>query len=274
MNAKAKPAKPTAITAVEVLPPESSAQMVDVTAAFAPARAYVAEIVQLGRRANHLSVLLGHELNRVKKELGERRGGNRSKQSTQPANFAPWEQMVVKETGLSYDTCNRCMKLAEAGKKFIPLLGAEDVISTPFLQLPEARQKEVTKAIQKVVDLQTMTQLMLDFGVAKPKKSNMPPKGGKSAKNEFKGGAANRDQEESDGASYESRQILARDEHLNGEAGVIAMRDGEAWRCLEDADLAALDNALDLWRTAIAAEANTRKTEAEKARPNKKGPKV
>lgn len=266
MPAKPSLARPPKAKSAEltVVPPESSAALVDLSAMFAPARAHVAELRELGRRANHVSILLGAELNRLKKELGVQRGGDRAK--PQNAALPPWKDIVEAQTGLSIDTCDRLMKLAEAGKKHIPVLTAADVVEKPFAALPEARQVEVKKAIAKVADAGTMHQLMLDFGVIPPpKKVNLPPPGGKSPKNDFKGGADTRAKATAEGgatAKIEHLRELARDEHLHGGAGVISMREGGAWKYLEDADLVALENALQAWAADVGALIKERK-EAE-----------
>lgn len=150
---------------------------------FDTARKHVETIRELGRRASHTSILLGHELLRLKAELGERRGGNRKgkHQSTQNANFDRWDDLVEAQTGLSYDTCQRCMTLAQAAKKHLPLLTAKDVIEKPFSALPAARQTEVLKTLEKVADGQSMNQLMHAFGAWKDKKAPAPPKATKQS---------------------------------------------------------------------------------------------
>jgi hypothetical protein len=241
--------------ALEIVPKDSKAALAAKLPEFNQARAYAGEIVNLGHRANLVSILLGDELNRLKKQLGRGHGGAR-KSSSQTANLLPWEDLVKAQTGLSYDTCQRCMKLAEAAKSKIKILGAEDVIKTPFSALPEARQKEVAKAIQRVVDGQTMTQLMFDFGVLKPRAKNHPPAGGKSPKNDFKGGAHNR----SDEVTPEMYQESAK-EHLEQ---LAEMKATNAWKFLEDGDLSALLNHLDTWLTEARGLLKDRKQQALK----------
>lgn len=267
MPKKPQPKPQAPLAEVEVLKPEAAAsgQLVDINAAFSTTRQYAQELHALGRRVNHISILLGAELLRVKTVLNIGRGGDRK---SKPQNAGlKWEEIVKQQTGLSADTCDRLMKLAEAGKRFIPVLTDPDVVEKPFSDLPEDRQKAIRQAIAKVSDGSTMQQLMLDFGVVKAKKPNLPPKGGKSAKNKFQGGNAAGDSEsepESEASMAEVLKETALD-HLNGETGIIAMRDGGAWQHLEDEDLWALDNALDGWRQLIKAHGNDRETAAAKS---------
>lgn len=267
----AQAVKEHGLTPLEVMPPESATQLVDVSAAFTTARAHALELHNLGRRVNHISILLGVELNRVHTELGIGRGGDKAK--CKNSTLPPWKDLVTAHTGLSYETCNNLMRLAAEGKKHIPILMSQDLLETPFSALPEARQAEVKKAISKIADGGTMHQLMLDFGVITPKKLNHPPKGGKSDKNNFKGGAATRAENaanQTDATLAEAKHQLAL-EHLKGEMGIIAMQESNAWMCLDDTELIALDNALDAWRVKIKALITEREATALRAKAKKKG---
>jgi len=142
-------------------------------AEFDAARGHVAAIREAGRRASHESLLLGVELNRLKLALGVKRGGDRA--NPQSAGLLPWEKLIEQQTNLSADTCQRCMQLASAAKKHIPILTAGDVLEQPFSELPAARQAQITKALLTAADGRSMTQLMLAFGAWKQKKTNNPP---------------------------------------------------------------------------------------------------
>lgn len=207
---------PTSATVAEV--PASKGLMPE----FDAARAHVESIREHGRRAAHESILLGHELNRLKKELGVSRGGDR-KSKPQSAVLIPWQDLVEQQTGLSIDTCDRCMTLAAAAKKHIPILTAGDVLETPFAALPEKRKAEVVKALEKAADGQSMTQMMFAFGAWKDKKPNTPPKPTKAS-------AAKR--LENQGNEALQLETLAK----HAEENVIAvehMTMGEAWKALD-----------------------------------------
>lgn len=145
---------------------------------FDQARKYVAEIGHLGRKAQHVSLLLGFELNKVKAALGERRGGDRKSADQKPhgAVFDRWEDLVFQQTGLSVDTCTRWMTIAKGASKSLPILTAKDVMEKPFHMLPEKRQEEVSKILNKAVDGRTMHEMMVAFGIWKEKKPHGPPK--------------------------------------------------------------------------------------------------
>lgn len=145
---------------------------------FDQVRSHISKINELGRRAQHEMLLLGFALNKAKAALGERRGGDRKSGDQKPhgAVFDRWEDIVFQQTGYSVDTCDRWMKIAAGASKSLPILMSKDVMEKPFSALPEARQKEVEKILNKAVDGQTMHELMVTFGVWKERKHNGPPK--------------------------------------------------------------------------------------------------
>lgn len=224
------------------------------------------------RRAAHESILLGQELNRLKLELGTKRGGDHKSAESKcsSSTLIPWKELVAQETGLSYETCNHCMTLASSAKKFIPVLTAGDVMKSPFHSLPAVRQAEVVKALEKAADGRSMAQMMFDFGAWKEKKKNTPPPGGKSAKNDFKGGAKTRyadGAEDDEAVMYEAKRDLAKEHHI---PYIIAMRDGGAWMCLDEADAVILTNVLDQWLTRLKQHATDRQTAVLKAKGGKR----
>lgn len=222
---------------------------------FDTARRHATEITNLGRRAAHVSVLLGHELNRLKAELGAGHGGDR-KSSSQVANLIPWPELVAQQTGLSYDTCQRCMKVATGAKKQLAILTAADVLKKPLSALPAKRQEEVVAAISKATDGMTMAQLMIEFGAWKEPKSKAPPKGGKSPKNDFKGGASNRTTD----LDPEAMRELA----LQNGNTLRDIIQGGSWEYLNDDELAALDAMIDGWKVQTAALIKSREDAAAK----------
>lgn len=244
--------------------PETPALMKE----FETARRHVQAIREHGRRAAHESILLGQELNRLKLQLGTKRGGDHksAESKSQSATLIPWRELVAQETGLSYDTCDRCMTLASAARKHIPVLTAGDVLKSPFHKLPAVRQAEVVKALEKAADGRSMAQMMFDFGAWKEKKKNTPPPGGKSAKNDFKGGASTRyaENEGNDEAEmFTAMRDLAKEHHI---PDIIAMRDGNAWQCLDEDDATHLTNELTKWLELLKQHASERQTAALKAK--------
>lgn len=214
---------------------------------FAAARQHVENIREAGRRASHESILLGHELNRLKLELGVKHGGARA--STQSAYLKPWRELIVEQTGLSEDTCDRCMKIAKGAAKSIPILMAPDVLKKPFSELPEARQAEVAKILHKAVDGMSMHQMMLSFGAWKDKGLNHPPKATKKS-------AANRKANAEDETLSAAQLMEAAKEQRDA---LHDMHLGEAWKSLDTADLADLDNKLTAYHSAVAEELKARR---------------
>ena len=218
---------------------------------FDQARRYVSEIRELGRKAQHMLVLLGFELNKQKAALGERRGGDRKSADQKPhvAVFDRWEDIVEQQTGLSVDTCDRWMKIAKGASKSLPILMAKDVIEKPFSALPEARQQEVEKILHKAVDGQTMHSLMLTFGVWKDKAHKSPPKATKQS-------AANRNANADNQTLTAEQRMKVAKEDTNT---LHDMHTGEAWMSLDDSDLADLENKIKAFGLAVAAELKLRK---------------
>lgn len=206
---------------------------------FDAARTLIADIRDLGQRAQHKSLLLGFELNKLKLELGVKHGGSRA--STHGAYLKPWRELIVEQTGLSEDTCDRWMKIAKGAAKSIPILTSKDVLEKPFRELPEARQAEVEKILHKAVDGQTMHQMMLNFGVWKDKGLKHPPKPTK--------------------ASAAKRKANAEDETL--QAAVLMKLTEEHIETLEKITLAAAFKAADDERLHVACETSLKLCSAQ-----------
>lgn len=242
------------ITNLEVLPAQDSTTLTTAES-WHTVRSLVGELRELGRRASHISLLIGAELLRLKAELKVTQGGNRrSKPQTAVLN---WETIVTEETGLSMDTCQRCMKLAVEARRRHPDLLDADLLDTSFAALPAPRQDELLTHLRQVADGRTMSQMWFDFGLCK-NGPQPPPPGGKSAKNGMKGGATNRSS--TDDLSLEDRLEQARKDGNT----VIDIYTAGMWKELETDELSHLSQRLDGWietiRTIIAA-----RTVAERA---------
>lgn len=218
---------------------------------FDAARRHAVAILEHARRAAHESILLGHELNRLKLELGIQRGGDRKSAGIKDAdaNLIPWGDLVFQQTGVSYDTCQRCMHLATAAKKHIPILTSSDVLKTPFNALPAARQTEVVKALEKAADGRSMTQMMFDFGAWKEKKLNHPPKPTKAS-------AAKRNANKNDETLQAAELIKLTEEHIETLEQITL---AAAFKAADTERLAAMENAVDALKQAIAEELKTRR---------------
>jgi len=217
---------------------------------FDAARTLISDIRDLGQRAQHKSLLLGFELNKLKLSLGVKRGGDR-KSGSNPhgAGLIRWEALVEQQTGLSADTCDRWMKIAKGAAKSIPILTSKDVLEKPFRELPEARQAEVVKILHKAVDGQTMHQMMLNFGVWKDKGLKHPPKPTKAS-------AAKRKTNAADETLQAAELIKLTEEHIETLEQITL---AAAFKAADTERLAAMENAVDALKQAIADELKTRR---------------
>lgn len=113
-------------------------------------------------------ILCGHELNRLHKELGFERGGARRGEAFQSANVCTlkFEDMAEQFAGVSRRTAYNYRQMASEARKRIPLLNADELLSTPLALLPEPRQENLLKAVHKATDGKTAQQLMWDWGLA------------------------------------------------------------------------------------------------------------
>lgn len=213
---------------------------------FDQARRYVSDIRELGRKAQHLSLLLGFELNKQKAALAVRKGPNKPHGAVYSGT---WEALVTEQTGLSMDTCERWMTIARGASKHLTILTAKDVLEKPFSALPEPRQNEIIKVLHKAVDGQTMHQMMLTFGAWKDKAHKAPPKGTTQS-------AATR-------AANAANQTLTAEQLMKqAKDDCDAVRDmhiGKAWKTLDDAGLADLENILHSYIAEVSAEHKARK---------------
>ena len=132
---------------------------------------------------------------------------------------------------------------------------------------PQAKLEGAMKKLVKWVGDRGLADIYKDL--ESRKKSNTPPPGGKSAKNDFKGGASTRyaDGEDDEAVMFEAKRDLAKEHHI---PDIIAMRDGGAWQCLDEDDAAYLTNTLDQWLTLLKQHATDRQTAALKAKGGKR----
>ncbi|MGV3664299.1 MAG: hypothetical protein ACO1TE_29270 [Prosthecobacter sp.] len=240
---KAKPA-----AALAVAEPDKPALMPE----FAAARGYIAKIQNLGRQAQHLSVLLGLELLKQKEALGIK-AGRPSAKLPHGAVIKSWEQIVVEQTGLSKDTCDRWMAIAKGARKSLPILTAPDVLEKPFSELPEARQTEVEKILHKAVDGQTMHEMMNAFGVWKEKAAKNPPKATKAS-------AAKRKANQADETLQQEQLIELAEEQLTS---IEQIGLAEAYLSLDTDRLSAFETVVDALKAKIAAELKERRRKAK-----------
>lgn len=111
-----------------------------------------------------LMVLLGIELKRLKKNLGETRG-----RKNPSASGISWGDLVKRELGITDDTATKYMLMAEGSKKRIPIIQEleEKLLTAPLASLTEKEQREITEAVQNLTDGKTAKEVMQELGIAR-----------------------------------------------------------------------------------------------------------
>ena len=132
---------------------------------FAKARTFFQAAKVAAAQSVAFMILCGHELNRLHKELGFERG-RPSAEKCANGGTIKFEDLAERYAGLPPRTAYRWRELAREARKRIPLLDAEEMLSTPLAMLPEPRQENLLKAVQKATDGKTAQQLMWDWGLA------------------------------------------------------------------------------------------------------------
>lgn len=221
---------------------------------WAAARSLVDELRALGRRAGHVTLLLGAELLRLRDALGIQRGGNR-RSKTQNASLK-WKETCAAETGLSYDTCERAMKLAQAARREVPELLEWSESGAAFESLPAARQESLLAGLRQVADGKTMAQMWFEFGLCRNGPTAPPKPTRESARQRLLG------------MTLEDQQAQAAADL----AEVQRIVDGLSWHLLEAGQLATLRGLLGGWITGIdALEAARAEQEAAVTRRRNRG---
>ncbi len=245
-----KPKSKSKVIEVEVMKPGQVAKP-EPLKEFEPARALIADIRELGQRAQHKSLLLGFELNKLKLAIGSKHGGDRKseKSSSHGDNLIPWDKLVEQQTGLSYPTCQRWMTIAKGAAKSLPILMAPDVLKKPFNELPATRQTEVLKVLNKAADGHTMAELMVNFGIWTYKKPHTPPKPTKASAAKRAANAAD------EVLTQEELMDLAKDHLIKVEDFTMVA----AFKALDTDHLASFENAAKALHEAITAELKERR---------------
>jgi hypothetical protein len=179
----AKPAKPARAQAEPTVVIDGAVEIVSSTAIipaddaalavqspdFDSARQYLSAARLHGAATAAFLVLLGVEIKRLRGIHQPKRGGDhKSKNQTRNVScLISWPEIIQRELGISHDSARNYEAMAEAGKKHIAELNAEELLTMPLCQLPDARREQIVHAVQKVTDGQTAQQLMFDWGIAK-----------------------------------------------------------------------------------------------------------
>lgn len=150
-----------------VIPPENPAQ----DPQFSTARRFAGEFIEHGRRSILAIMLLGGEVDRLRRLHGIKHGGARGASSSK-LNLN-WPEFLEAQIPMSYQSIHTGWQMWVAAKKFIPILNDPEVQQLPFDKLPVAKQQQVRGAIKKGADSKTMGALALEWGVRKPAGANL-----------------------------------------------------------------------------------------------------
>lgn len=95
-------------------------------------------------------ILLGHELQTLKQELGFCGSGRRAEEKAHDAPFKSlsrtWDQWTKAELGIGHDTANRLIETYEAAKSKIKKLGGNTLVLT-LLETPPAKLHQEDRSI-------------------------------------------------------------------------------------------------------------------------------
>ncbi|MBI4024821.1 MAG: hypothetical protein HY360_07545 [Verrucomicrobia bacterium] len=148
-------------------PPQGAAEIVvepGITEQFAQARTYLQMAKLSFSQGAAFMILTGFELKRLYKLHGIRRGKPRNCRNVA---IIKWEPLIKRELQISLDTALRYMQMADAAKKRLPNINADELLSTPLKDLPDLRRQTLIASVQKITDGETAQQLMWDWGIAK-----------------------------------------------------------------------------------------------------------
>lgn len=128
-------------------------------------------------------VLLGAELQRLKKELGFTHGGKRKKASCQSGNLKTWKEHMAQEMpDLPWRTADRFIQLADGARNKLKKLGQTKALALfdkPGSELDDAQQDQLRRFTTNICFGETQASILEDLKMArgpkKPPKSNAEP---------------------------------------------------------------------------------------------------
>lgn len=114
--------------------------------------------------ASGFMVLMGIELKRLKKNLGETRG-----RKTRNASGISWGDLVKQELGFTDDTATKYIAMAEGSKQRVSILQEleQKLLAAPLTDLTAQEQEQVFTAVKNITDGKTAKELMQEYGIAR-----------------------------------------------------------------------------------------------------------
>jgi hypothetical protein len=132
---------------------------------FAQAKTYLHMAKMSMAQSAAFMILAGAELERLHHAHAVKPG--QPKKNSPNVGGILWGDLVKRELGIGEETARRYRLMFKAAKKRVPMLNAEELLSTPIGELPELRQQNLLAAVRKVTDGATAQQLMFDWNLAK-----------------------------------------------------------------------------------------------------------
>ena len=115
-------------------------------------------------KASAALILSGVELKRLHEIYGVR-AGNPSNSRTRAVIGSTWPQIVKQYGGISPDTANRRIRLAEGAAKELPILREVLDGDIDFRLLSPAKKEALERGLHVLTDGRNQRQLMWDFGL-------------------------------------------------------------------------------------------------------------
>lgn len=181
-------------------------------------------------------VMAGAEILRLQKELKiDGSGGANSHAGNLLPEGTTWVQLVEQHTGMSKSTVYRYRDMAIAAAKKVKGLAA--LIDLPAAEITAAQREQIAKAVNKVIDGHTATELFREWGLAKldPAKEALKARANKGD------GPADEPPPESEAEINERTKVeLAHDDFAELAANITAyFLKRNQWKLLDDPTLAA-----------------------------------
>lgn len=154
------------------------------------ARAYMEGIKTFARLSLAGQILLGHELQTLKVELGfaGRGGDRRSKPQFEVLKSLnrTWDQWCKSELGISDSTADRIIATYEAAKNKLRKLGGQPLLigmlDTSPTKIPDEQRKALAMLVDRLEWGESQSQLLADFGITKKPSTLTGGSQGKPAK--------------------------------------------------------------------------------------------
>lgn len=134
------------------------------------ARALLAGVKLAIRLSLAGQVMLGAELQQLKKDLGYHRGGDR-RSNPQSVGLKSWGELVKEELGICDRTADRMIDSWEAAKAKLKKLGGQPallgIMETPAGELDAIQRQTLEAAVGKVTDGETQKSLLEELKLVK-----------------------------------------------------------------------------------------------------------